>query len=86
MDADAVQLGLLRVVAITDGFLLPGGQGDAGGTEFAGQLLGVFAAGGQKPYGFFLELSAVSVAVLFAHRLLSTALSDSPQLRGRRIF
>ena len=85
MEADALEPGLLGMVAIANGFFLPGGQGDAGGTQFAGQLPGVFTAGGQKPYGFFLELSTVSVAVLFTHRLLSTVLSDCPQLRGRPI-
>jgi len=83
VEADALKLGLLGMVAIANGLLLPGGQGGAGGAQFAGQLLGVFATGGQKPYGFFLELSTVSVAVLFTHRLLSTVLSHCPQLRGR---
>ena len=48
--------------------------------------LGVLATGGQKPDGFFLELSTISVAVLFTHRLLSTVLSHCPQLRGRPIY
>ena len=83
MDPNAVELGLLRVVAIANGFFPPSGQGDARGAEFARQLADVFATGGQKPYGFFLELSTISVAVLFTHRFLITVLFQCPQHRGR---